>query len=474
LDPLVYFRAKNGELSAKIAHHLLHSSYNPSHEAANFLQKQVFPLHQAGQTLFLVGSSLAYIEKILLVQYPAITFISYDFIDYQQVVPVAKKLFSQTDRKSELSALISDNNYSQFQLVIWPAVRHIYALECKLIEDHFNQAKASAYTLQHFGARWLRNSFLNFLDWQQQLILPKVSHVVLIASGASLNRAIPHLKKMQNYYFIVAVSSAVYTLRHHGLEPDLVINIDGGFYAKQHLADAAGLPLINAFFGAYQEPSSFLSLGSFFDKWVTRSVVELPSTVWAGTVMASAIDIALQIATDEVVLIGQDLSLVSGKTHANPHRFESDYRASSGRMLPLESQYYNLASHSQATLPQYADWFSTQSWPMRLKRLYPSSVEIGVAAQSVEFFCGQQQRVAKNLEYRPTLAYAQRKELLGRLLACWQQDMRRSPLVQFLVAETLSQWVLAKNCGDDTLASELQERMDAQLAEHLMMLARYL
>ncbi|NIZ46459.1 DUF115 domain-containing protein [Entomospira nematocerorum] len=481
--------AKNNEYTIKIHSHWIHSTYHPTREAERFIQNFLLQHYQEGQIILIIGSGLGYLEAVLERLYPNISFISIDFSLYPKTLFNDKLIFEYNENnptsiqnvqralRQQLLHTITDENISLYALMIWPVSQQIFPSAINFIQEYMNSMRASAATLHYFGWQWLRNGFRNVLWWNKQIILPKYTHVVVIAAGATLEFILPYLlRKRENYFWIVA-SSAVKACRAHGLEPDLVISIDGGYHAGMYLHDAEGLDILNAFTGIASTNTSFMGLhSSFFDRFVSFSLQPIPFSVWGGTVMATAIHIAEQIATEEIILAGQDLSVINHLTHAKPHHIYNGMLAHHNRYHTLYSSHYPIELHSHATLPLYADWFSQRGVGHNtlLKRLSPSAVDLGIEEISMDRFLSKEAKLYKAAEYRTVPEISVRRCALTQLLQQWEEQLLEHPLSQFLYTEQISQITLAKRIGDIVTVKRSSCDLNERLRERIQFLHGYL
>ncbi|NIZ41107.1 DUF115 domain-containing protein [Entomospira entomophila] len=458
---------KNHEYTVKIRTHWIHSTYNPTREAEKFIQNFLVHHYKEGQTIFILGSGLGYLEVVLNSLYPNIPFVSIDFITYPQNLGGEKLTFIydendpisiqklRIDLQNQLSSVLTDENFSLYAIMIWPVARQIFPSAIGYIEEYVHRLKTSSLTLQHFSWRWLRNGFRNILWWNQQLILPRYRSVVVIAAGKTLEIALPFLiNKQENYYFVVA-SSAVKTCRAYGLEPDLVVSIDGGYHAGVYMQDADGLEIINTFTGIAHENTSFLGFkNSFFDQLVSKEICVTPFSRWGGTVMSTAIELAQQIAIEEIILVGQDLTISDYMTHAKPHHLYDNILSYHDRYKTLYSQYYPIESHSRETLPMYAQWFRESQWRessnIIIRRLLPSEVDLCIPEIPLEEFLRSDDRLGKVKEYQYLPEQSYKRSVLSHLIQQWESHLLEHPLSYFLLSEQMNELTLARKANDST------------------------
>ncbi|WP_252723397.1 6-hydroxymethylpterin diphosphokinase MptE-like protein [Treponema pedis] len=94
-------------------------------------------------------------------------------------------------------------------------------------------------TRSFFGVRWLKNITDNFLFAENINNFEFYNEdSFFAASGCSLKTFLKTGKNMLNKKFISAAASAVPALSAYGINPDLCISTDGGFWAASHIKAA--------------------------------------------------------------------------------------------------------------------------------------------------------------------------------------------------------------------------------------------
>jgi hypothetical protein len=372
---LQIFSAKNGMPTASCNGVNLHSSYNPEREALRFIQNAI--TEQPAVIIFIAGG-IGYLEQSARTLFPEVRIIS--------VLPHKSWLQKTVDRQHVwspqsggslacfLERLITDREIDGLNIVAWPAGFNAdpSALQfLTTVKEFVIRVKQSFESVSYFGRLWLKNALFNFLMHDNYVVLrgTKPVPVLIAASGPSLSRQLTAIRANRRAFFLIALPSSLTALRYAGIAADLIVSIDGGYYAGHHLAHCGtDTPIATSLLAARHKGRSLIfSLSSFFEKELMAGFDIMP-VLWRGTVAATAIDLALKIAADNpVFLAGFDLSFDYLNQHVRPHTFDSFYDALSKRLEPLATVYQKLAWHGEKSLEAYLSWFSGQVWPANIK-----------------------------------------------------------------------------------------------------------
>ncbi len=446
-----FLPSTSGVLSVSIDGVLLHSRYNPIKEAERYVE--TFSLTAKDPAIIIiVGSGLGYIDELMLVRYPKACILSLH--SHDSVVQKNQLAHFKSSRyhlfcgepltlTQFLAKHISEEMLWGVHIALWTPVLPQTGVLHSQVEQFILRLKGSTFTTAQFGTRWMTNAFRNFLMPHQLGQLSPQQRIVLVASGESLLQALPLLKAQRATYFLMALSSALTCLTTHDLHPDLVVSIDGGFYAKAHLQRANNtLPLATVLMGATNQLSPlYLSFNTFIEQDLLEGLphVWVP---WAGTVAVSALVLALKLTPNEVILVGQDFTVKTLHGHARPHTFDITHEAQSHRFNPLTTIYSSLQWHAQATLPLYASWVQSQKWPGRLKRLLPSDVPLpGIAELSEQEFEAFKPIKIQAVQWYPhPLNESERRERLAMLVKKWQHPSYVTQLALYLAPQALQQF----------------------------------
>lgn len=156
---------------------------------------------------------------------------------------------------------------------------------------------------------------------------------IVVSAGPSLNKNINELKKVKGKAFIIAVDTAIKPLLNHGIKPDLFCIVDGlKPTALIEHPDVHDIPLVTSLVVAsgvmdyHKGKKFFYSCDELIEKEIFDRCrketgckkylypAHLPT---GGSVANSAFSLAHLMGAKEIILVGQDLALTGGKTHAD-------------------------------------------------------------------------------------------------------------------------------------------------------------
>lgn len=216
------------------------------------------------------------------------------------------------------------------------------------------------YLCEGFGVQELQN------------ILPKDFPVIIVSAGPSLNKNIQDLKLAKGKACIIATDTAMKPLLNAGIIPDLFVIVDGlkpgTLFKHKDISKSAMVTMTQVsvepmklhkgkkFFyysGSKLEDEMLLELSRAKNKDCT--LLKIPT---GGSVANTAYSLGINMGSEIIILIGQDLALTGSKTHAdgtfqekmeeinmdNPDYFEVD-AVGGGKVL------------TRSDFKLYLDWF---------------------------------------------------------------------------------------------------------------------
>lgn len=238
------------------------------------------------------------------------------------------------------------------------------------IQEAVSLSRDVLATRTRFASRWVLNAFSLCVRINNIAVLKKGNApVVVAASGASLESSLPYLKKMRNGYFLIALSSALSPLRYAGLQCDLCLTTDGGFYAGKHLLpyiQGENAPLAIAAeghcFASILERAQVIPLvygdgpaSEILRQCVRQAVMAAERN---GTVSGTALRLALELTTGNVYFCGLDLSSGEGRQHCPPNVLETAAAGEDNRIRTMETRTAH-SSFSSSSLEIYRKWFAS-------------------------------------------------------------------------------------------------------------------
>jgi hypothetical protein len=391
----------------------LHSRYNPTAEAENYINSLHF--REGVRFFILMEPGLAYIVAPLQKRFPHAGILSLhvsDFFTLSNTHANGETAWSPGSGKTLQCFLedhLPDTEAAAVAIIEWRPSRAAFGESYLSVfsetVEYIKRADANKRTLDNFGRRWFKNVFRNLRLLKKSLRYRPFSFPLVIAgAGPSLEQTIPLLleRKKHSPLFILAVSSAVPSLLAAKLPPDLILTTDGGNWALLHLYEALRGRQENprGFAAALTAalPSQFAGLPwlpigdtSLWQTILLRGTgfpfVSLPQR---GTVTATALDLAFQLCWGPVYITGMDLGRRDIQTHVRPYSFERLLTEGASRFNPVYSQtFVRASSGAEGSLGIYARWFARRmaAYPDRLFSLGNNNSVF--TARSISNFTGE-------------------------------------------------------------------------------------
>jgi hypothetical protein len=333
--------SKVGTETVKVNGLYLHSKYNPIREAEQMAKQEYKPHH-----LHIVfGYGLGYIvdaltkefhfnEPILLID----PLIDYNYINlsnstynrlYTAKANDIAKIVDMVDKLSSYSTnvhVVTSINYDK-----------LFPLELKNVleivkNNHYKQGSNIA-TAKHFAVAWQKNLLLNTKNIVSDFSLEMLEEVytapiVIAAGGPSLTKQLSLLKEYRNKVILICAGSTINALLKYNIMPDYIVSVDGGEPNAQHFESLKFGKDVSLIYGPtnhYKVRDSFKGRGYAFipsvkpkykDYFVNRFSKKLPLIHGGGSVAHYSLSIAKYMTTGPIALIGQDLALTGGQSHA--------------------------------------------------------------------------------------------------------------------------------------------------------------
>ena len=407
---LAFQASRSGPTSCQAGAISLHSSYDPEREAERYLDGAA-----GGRTpscFILSGPCIDYLSPAIRKRFGEALVISIQhdarFSDCPGRLPGGGGADAvwypgcAMSREAFLDACLPEDALGGVVFLEWPAAARAYPAEAELtrkaVKSVLDRLASSNATLRTYGRLWIRNACRNVLLAEPLLAVPEGAvtsrPVVVAAAGPSLGEALEALRPFRDRFLLLAVSSALAACRQAGLDPDLVVASDGGFWSRLHLYPLASqgkpiaMPLVAAPPPAIDPPLPRLVLvqGNFPEPELAPLVGGGLALPGHGTVSGTALHLAARLSSGPVAVAGMDLASRDILSHARPHGFDSVTREAQSRLEPLEG----LVRAREAPLAPLA----LPEWPWRTSR----SLSIYAAALSQEAllppFAGRLWRIA--------------------------------------------------------------------------------
>ena len=384
-----FTKAANGELTCNVNGIRLHSAYNPSHEASQF----VLSLSCAFNPKFILITEpcLSYCVNALRKSYPQTVLCAVRYTnDFSMTDALWDKVFFCTGEQASVSlseqlfSYLGDEGIVSCLFASWKPSESAFASQYDFCWQQIRAAviksKNVLTTRSYFAKRWSKNALRNCLFIKNIVkVHSGTSPVILCASGTSLTSSLPFIKANQNRCSIICVSSALAPLVANNITPDLCISTDGGYWAKKHLSFAVdAVPdMVIAISPESAVSSSVLQSHPILpllygdgigDDLFNAMNIKGMRAMRNGTVSGTAVELALALTTGPLFFCGLDLAPSKNFSHVKPNELENtdapfDYRCSTTdtRLTP--------SSFRSPSLEIYHSWFASASFDSRVFRL---------------------------------------------------------------------------------------------------------
>ncbi len=370
--------AKNGTLTCSCDGKFLHSSYNPENEAKSFVHN--LELSFSPSTVFIIEGALSYCVPFLRERFPEAKLVTIRlFNEFTETDKEWDKVFYYSSGQifdEELFNYFGEEELLKSAFFTWKPVELNFpsvieeVFEC--IKKAVSKSRDVLYTRSFFAKRWFTNSINNICRIKNTNIIKKVQKDILIcASGPSLKESIEYIKKNQECFFVIAVSSAVSVLEYNDIRIDMILSTDGGYWAKKHIefnsiksnplwaiTDEAACPS-DVFKKRPVMPLIYPeSLGhKLFD------TLKIPYHFAKrnGTVSGTALDLALTLTDKNIYFCGLDLQQNISYQHTQPNKLELESQNKDKKLSNKETRITRSRFASDGSLSLYRNWFKTLS-----------------------------------------------------------------------------------------------------------------
>ncbi|MBQ0040066.1 MAG: DUF115 domain-containing protein [Treponema sp.] len=389
---VIFNNASNGEESCSFNNVRLHSSYNPSKEAARFAETAECSFNPS--FVLVTEPALSYCAEPLKNRFKDAKICCVRFChNFMESDSKWDKVFlavSDSDENQLNNALseeifnyMGDEGTASCLFLSWKpseqafASTHLHTWE--EIKKAVMKSRSVLATRNYFAKRWTKNAlrFSMFTD-KTAYIQKGKSDVVVCASGPSLWSSIENLKKYRERYFLIAVSSALKPLIHNEIIPDLCISTDGGYWAKLHISFALeeyniplALPGEGSCFGSILNKTNVIPL--YYGDGTSESILKGSkyngmTAVRNGSVSGTAAYLAMSITEGNIYYCGLDLNFSSGHVHTQPNELEINDSRFDCRLRTTETRV-NSKVLNRNSIDIYRAWFASTNFRGRIFRL---------------------------------------------------------------------------------------------------------
>ena len=459
------FTAKSGAPSLKVDGIALHSPYDPVREARRFVQESLG--RETPSVVVILGECVGHLSQAVAEAHPRALVLP---VVYSPEITVAAGLPRRDvwdpsgpgALEEYLRARVGELQVEGLRVLEWPPSARAFPTASRAANEAVRRVvqelNGSFVTTVAAGRLWLRNCLSNFLYLDEVLAGPRSAPgrpIVVAAPGPSLELAAAAIEGARGRIALWALPSSCPFLLDRGLQPDLVVMTDPGYYALHHLHFAApACPVVmplSAARGCWalspRPAAIFLEQPFLVERSLLSAAgVKAPWVAPHGTVTATAVELALSCTDGPVILAGLDLGSRDLLTHARPNAFDALLHRESSRLLPHLGQWFardaDLGSftvpgsagfRSTTALRTYAGWLEDglQATRGRLYRLLPSPQALSSMQPLDErdlqdllspFPAGGGTPAGDRLRGYPDAA--RRREIAGRLIREWRDAVR--------------------------------------------------
>lgn len=328
----------------------LHSRYNAVHEA----QRWVNSLHDhltEMKYLLIVGCGMGYyLEEILkstnipnIYVYEPSVKIFQAWVNSRNIISALSdpRIRAFAVGQDELIAFriadeISERVSGTFNYVSPPIYKKIFPEFLETLENNIKERiilqVANFHTLELNENTWLGsvlNNLPHILSNESIASLKDIwkgtnQKAIVVGSGPSLKKDIHFLEKLKDHCLIIAAGSSIQALKHYGITPHFVVSMDGrpeNFNVFKNL-DTSDVPLIFCP-QLYYEITDHYKGDVYHCLFLKDEIIpylseieDIPEFISTATVTGVAMQIAVFMGINEIVLMGQDLSFTEGQFYA--------------------------------------------------------------------------------------------------------------------------------------------------------------
>ncbi|WP_274309190.1 motility associated factor glycosyltransferase family protein [Solibacillus daqui] len=368
-------QTKSGVMTMKVNNFYLHSKYNPLKEAKTFVEKN----YKVGKTIILYGYGLGYIEdfykkvrklneKIIVID----PFLKIDKINEMNVFYIDCEKVNHLS--SYLENALTDTDSGLVEIIYSPNYRNIdkdkYDETMEIVSNSLKAKIINYNTIQSLAWVWYENFIDNLKFVMQDTTITEQfgkysCPVVVVAGGPSLTKQLPLLKSIKGKCLILSAGSTIRTLLKHGIEPDFIVNVDGGEKNLEHfeqLEDSKinylyGLQSTAKIRGKFSGECFYFSPMSepLSNKFIKRYIPNIKKIEGGVSVATYTTAIAAYLSSGPIALIGQDLAYTNNQSHADGNAQQVIKYYEEDHFYKKITGYYGDEVFSDATLISMKD-----------------------------------------------------------------------------------------------------------------------
>jgi len=279
----------------------------------------------------------------------------------------------------------------------------------KCIQEFVQERHALSNTFTESSGYWESNMFNNSDCVSNSYRISKFSDkfkskpIIVVGAGPSLDKNIQLLKKIKDKAVIISGYTALRALYNNDIRPHFVVVVDSKQPIYQYCYNDIPViytPLISNQFLSHHVSEKIVFVGEseavsrqiFKDSFTENDIVEV-----GGTVALPAVDIAVKMGGNPVILIGQDLAFYDENTHAKGTYYDdsiADYERNKqfchnakkmikGRKFEIDDIYGNKV-YTDLAFRIYATWLEEYFFKNKDRTKFINATEGGILKKHVE------------------------------------------------------------------------------------------
>jgi hypothetical protein len=301
------------------------------------------------------------------------------------------------------------------QMVLYPAVRHVYAEFIEQLRQQLENAieRERMYTRTRIkvGERVVRHTLGNIRHIRCAPGLANLEKLasrmpcVLVSAGPSLSNDLEKLRSVADRVLIIAVNTACRILDSAGIAPDIVVVVDSSPLTLDHFQGVTPQPstillaeprVPPAVLDMYEGQLALLNWalseqpvqsGNALYQLLQQTTGEKGRISSWGSVSISCVEVAWKLGCPRITLLGQDLSLEGDKTHAEGTMYDGADIAFDKDAVATVKGMDGENRPTSLTLRLYKDileqWVANSPVPVYNSACFGAAIE-GVTRKSLE------------------------------------------------------------------------------------------
>lgn len=234
-----------------------------------------------------------------------------------------------------LGAIVYKYN-NRIEVIISPNYETIYPSYSKSILEKIKEILmiqvVNKNTMKNFVEMWQENFIENLFDGIASIPFSRLTKslscpIIIVSGGPSLIKQLPLIKEKRKNMFLLCAGSTINTLLKNEIVPDAIVSVDGGFENYKHFENLGkiNVPLFftpkihKDILKQYKGKKIVFSdkAETQYNELLNNYVENEVGEVYGGPSVANyCLDIAVQLTTGPICLIGQDLAYTNNLSHA--------------------------------------------------------------------------------------------------------------------------------------------------------------